>query len=292
MRQRFMDSIPWTTLLVGVGVGTALAVAPRVAHADHKQSCYAGIVIVFDGAWHPGAVVGCRTVNISDSNNVVGAEVNLMVAQGTIRPRVQAVVGSTSVQALIGGGYDFASSKALVGVGATGDHWLAGVDKEIAGRWTAYGGASTLGRYHSNSRPADPAPAATPPTSNSDAPPPSGNNAPPSKPSPTPAPAPGAAPSPGPTPAPSPSPGPSPSPAPSPSPSPTPTPAPTPTPTPSPSPVPSPCGSCHDGGHHHGHHHDHDHDHGGHPGGDHDHGGDGHHGGDHDHGGDGHHGGD
>ncbi|WP_407509959.1 hypothetical protein [Ralstonia sp. GP101] len=188
MRQRFMDSIPWATLLLGVGVGTALAVTPRIAHADHKQSCYAGIVVVFDGAWHPGAVVGCRTVNISDSNNVVGAEVNLMVAQGTIRPRVQAVVGSTSVQALIGGGYDFASSKALVGVGATGDHWLAGVDMEIAGRWTAYGGASTLGRYHSNSHPADPAPAATTPTGNNDAPPPSGNNTPPSKPSPTPAP--------------------------------------------------------------------------------------------------------
>ena len=38
MRQRFMDSIPWTTLLVGVGVGTALAVTPRIAHADHKLS--------------------------------------------------------------------------------------------------------------------------------------------------------------------------------------------------------------------------------------------------------------
>ncbi len=128
MRQRFMDSIPWATLLVSVGVGTALAVTPRIAHADHKQSCYAGIVIVFDGAWHPGAQIGCRTVNVSGSNNVVGAEVNFMIAQGTIRPRVQAVVGSTSVQALIGGGYDFASSKALVGVGATGDHWLAGAD--------------------------------------------------------------------------------------------------------------------------------------------------------------------
>ncbi len=96
MRQRFMDSIPWATLLVSVGVGTALAVTPRIAHADHKQSCYAGIVIVFDGAWHPGAQIGCRTVNVSGSNNVVGAEVNFMIAQGTIRPRVQAVVGSTS----------------------------------------------------------------------------------------------------------------------------------------------------------------------------------------------------
>ena len=47
MRQRFMDSIPWATLLVGVGVGTALAVTPRIAYADHKQSCYAGIVVVF-----------------------------------------------------------------------------------------------------------------------------------------------------------------------------------------------------------------------------------------------------
>ena len=84
MRQRFMDSIPWTTLLVGVGVGTALAVTPGTARADHRQSCYAGIVVVFDGAWHPGAVVGCRTVNVSDGNNVVGAEINLMIAQGTI----------------------------------------------------------------------------------------------------------------------------------------------------------------------------------------------------------------
>ncbi|MDE2201819.1 MAG: hypothetical protein KGJ38_03735, partial [Burkholderiaceae bacterium] len=88
MRHRFMDSIPWATLLVGVGVGTVLAGAPGIARAEHRQSCYAGIVVVFDGAWHPGAVVGCRTVNVSDSNSVVGAEVNLMIAPGTIRPRL------------------------------------------------------------------------------------------------------------------------------------------------------------------------------------------------------------
>lgn len=55
MRQRFMDSIPWATLLVGVGVGAALAATPNIAHADHRQSCYAGLVLVFDGKWHPGA---------------------------------------------------------------------------------------------------------------------------------------------------------------------------------------------------------------------------------------------
>ncbi|WP_231649513.1 hypothetical protein [Ralstonia syzygii] len=177
MRQRFMDSIPWATLLVGVGVGAALATTPNIAHADHRQSCYAGLVLVFDGKWHPGGVVGCRTVNVSDSNNVVGAEVNLLIAPGTIRPRVQAVVGSTSVQALVGGGYDFASSKALVGVGVTGDHWLGGVDYEIAGRWTAYAGVSTLNRYHANARP-DPVSPTPAPSNNVTAPPSTNNTAP------------------------------------------------------------------------------------------------------------------
>ncbi|WP_230588284.1 hypothetical protein [Ralstonia solanacearum] len=162
MRQRFMDSIPWATLLLGVGVGAALAITPSTAHADRRQSCYAGLVLVFDGTWHPGGVIGCRTVNVSDSNNVVGAEVNLLIAPGTIRPRVQAVAGSTSVQALVGGGYDFASGKALVGVGVTGDHWLGGADYEIAGRWTAYAGVSTLNRYHANARPDPIAPTPVP----------------------------------------------------------------------------------------------------------------------------------
>ncbi|MFX8129783.1 hypothetical protein ABTL10_19330, partial [Acinetobacter baumannii] len=84
----------------------------------------------------------------------------------------------TSVQALIGGGYDFASSKALVGVGATGDHWLAGADMEIAGRWTAYAGATTLGRYHGNSPDPVTTPAPAPVSSNVTAPPSTNNNAP------------------------------------------------------------------------------------------------------------------